>query len=257
MLEAFNGLLKREVMRSFRSFGAIIMMVLQPIMWLIFFGSSLSGLPSQVLQNFFGVSNYVAYLLPGQLSVSMLFIGFFSSMSLIWDKRFGFLRKILVTPAPKEAITISKILGAAIRGLAQVPIMILVSIPLGVNIPFNPIGIACWILGLFLLGIGFSSIFMLISISSSDWQTPQIVANAINLPLMFTSTSLFPRTFFPEWMKVISSFNPLSYTADLGRAVINNEPVSTYLTHLAYLAIFALVFLVISILITRKYLKAE
>ncbi|MEM0373201.1 MAG: ABC transporter permease [Sulfolobaceae archaeon] len=257
MLSEFIGLLKREVMRSFRSFVIVLIMILQPIMWLIFFGSSLSGLPNQFLRNFFGVDNYIAYLLPGQLSVSMLFIGFFSSMSLIWDKRFGFLKKILITPAPKEVVSISKILGATIRGLFQVPIMILVSIPLGVKIPLDPIGILCWILGLFMLGVGFSSLFMIISISSSDWQVPQIVSNAINLPLMFTSTTLFPRTFFPEWMRVISEYNPISYAADLGRSVINGEPISSYINDLIFLIIFALIFLILNIVITKRYLQAE
>ncbi|MEM4746793.1 MAG: ABC transporter permease, partial [Metallosphaera sp.] len=120
MIDQLYALYMREVKRIFRSVYMWIMLISQPVMWLVFFGSSFSGVPSQVLTSFFHTTNYIAFILPGELSISMLFVGMFSSMSLIQDKRFGYLKRVLITPTPKYYVFLSKTLGGMTRGLLQV-----------------------------------------------------------------------------------------------------------------------------------------
>lgn len=254
-LSAFWGLYKREVVKMYRRAFALTMTFIQPIIWIVFFGSSLNGMPKQYLTSFFGTSNYIAFILPGQLATSMLFTGTFSSMSIVWDKRFGFLKKILVTPAPREAVFFSKVMGAVTRGLVQIPVMLLAAATFGVVLPLDPLGYLEWIAALLLLGVGFSSIYLVVAVRSSDWQLPQLVANILNLPLMFTSTALFPRTFYPEWMRAIAAVNPITFATEIGRDVILADSHDPAL--LGYLAVFAVISVLTGLLVTRKYMTAE
>ncbi|MGC8583250.1 MAG: ABC transporter permease [Thermoproteus sp.] len=254
-LGAFWGLYKREVVKIYRRAFALVMTFIQPIVWIIFFGSSLNGMPRQYLIQFFGTPNYIGFILPGQLATSMLFTGTFSSMSIVWDRRFGFLKKILVTPAPREAIFFSKIMGAVTRGLIQIPVMLLAAAAFGVSLPLDPLGYLEWIAALVLLGVGFSSIYLAVAMRSSDWQLPQLVANILNLPLMFTSTALFPRNFYPSWMQAIAAVNPITFATEIGRGVVLNDPYAP--TLLGYLAVFAAVSTAIGLLVAKRFMTAE
>ncbi len=255
MIKESFALFIRELKKTFRNKAVVGMMIIQPIMWLAFFGSSFSHVPSSFLSTFFHTNNYIAFLLPGELAASMLFVGMFSSMSMIQDKRFGFLKRILVTKAPKESLFFGKVFGAATRGLISIPVMMLVSLAFGVVFHLNILGFVVWIAGLLLLGIGMASVYSIITMRSNDWQTPGVVSNLINLPLMFSSTALFPSTIFPQWMRDISSVNPLSFAADLGRSFVLNTPLNAI--YLLYLAIFCFLFLGLGTLASRRWLRAE
>lgn len=255
MLSQLWGLYIREVTRTYRNRAVLLMTFIQPVMWLVFFGSSLGNMPSSFLESFFHTNSYVAFLLPGELSTGMLFVGMFSSMSLIQDKRFGYLKRILVTSTPKAAVFLSKVLGATTRGLFQIPVMLVTATFFGVKYPDDPIGFTETILAIVLLGLGLSSAYVMITMRSNDWQTPGVVSNFINLPLMFSSSALFPRSFFPFWMQDLSDVNPISYSANIGRSyVLSGDPNAIYVV---YLVIFAAVMLSLGIIMSRRWLVAE
>ncbi len=184
ILNQLSGLYIREIKTTFRSPAIIVLSIVQPLLWIIFFGSSFASAPRSFLEDFFHTDNYIAFLLAGQLSTSMLFVGMFSSLSLIQDKKSGYLRRILVTPTSNHTIFLSKVLGASTRGMLQVPIVFAGVMLFGVQIP-DINGILAFIVSLFLLSLGLSSIYLFLTMKSSDWQIPTVVANFINLPLMF------------------------------------------------------------------------
>lgn len=255
MLSELWGLYLREVTRTYRNKAVLLMTFIQPVMWLVFFGSSLGNIPSSFLETFFHTNNYVAFLLPGELSTGMLFVGMFSSMSLIQDKRFGYLKRVLVTRTPKAAVFLSKVFGATTRGLLQVPVMLVTATFFGVKYPSDPVGFAETIGAIILLGLGLSSAYVMITMRSQDWQTPGVVSNFINLPLMFSSSALFPRAFFPSWMQALSDVNPISYSANIGRSfILEADPNFLYLV---YLMVFAGVMLSCGIIMSRRWLVAE
>ena len=185
----------------------------------------------------------------------MLTVGMFGSMSTIQDKRFGYMKRILLTPTRKATVYLSKALGSATRGLVQIPVMIAAALVFGVQFNGNPLMWAAWILGLVFLGLGFSCLFLAVTASSTDWQTPGVISNFITMPLMFASGALFPSSNFPGWMQTISNWNPVTYCALFGRGVVVNGTAQWI--YLGYVGLFALAMVFAGTLVARKYLKIE
>jgi len=260
MIKALNqlsGLYVREIKTTFRSPAIIVLSIVQPLLWIIFFGSSFASAPRTFLEDFFHTDNYIAFLLAGQLSTSMLFVGMFSSLSLIQDKKSGYLRRILVTPTSNHTIFLSKVLGASTRGMLQVPIVFAGVMLFGVHIP-DIFGITAFIVSLFLLSLGLSSVYLFLTMKSSDWQIPTVVANFINLPLMFASTALFTSENFPTWMQTISNLNPVSFSSTFGREIIiSGSIVNVNWMYFSYLFIFATSMLLIGVIVANKTLKID
>jgi len=252
---AFWGLYVREILRTFRNPFVLIITVVQPFMWLAFFGSSFSLLPASELEALFGASNYIQFLLPGVLSTSMLTVGMFGSMSTIQDKRFGFMKRILITPTSKGTVFVTKALGSASRGLVQFPIMIGAALAFGVTFHVVWWEWFVWIFALMLLATGFCSLFLAITARSTDWQTPGVVSNFITMPLMFSSAALFGSSHFPAWMQAISNVNPITFTALLGRSFVLGT--ATDWSYLGYLALFAVVMLAIGYFVSSRWLRVE
>jgi ABC-2 type transport system permease protein len=248
------GLYVREVLRTFRNPFVLLITVVQPFMWLAFFGSGFAQYAKD-LASVYGTSNYIEFLLPGVLSTSMLSVGMFGSMSTIQDKRFGFMKRILITPTSKEVIFLSKALGSATRGLIQIPVMIAAAIAFGVGFALSPVDWAVWVLGLLFTAIGFSSLFLAITARSTDWQTPGVVSNFITMPLMFSSAALYPSSGFPTWMKVISEFNPISYAATFGRDLVLNGTIDWLAA--GVLILFGILLLTIGYVVSAKWLRVE
>jgi ABC-2 type transport system permease protein len=261
-LSQFTGLYARELLRTFRNPFVIVITLVQPFMWLAFFGGIFSTLPTSELDTFLlhapPGTGYLSFLLPGVLSTGMLSIGMFGAMSTIQDKRFGFMKRILITPTSKATVYLAKALGSATRGLVQIPVMVAAALAFGVDLHGSPLGWGASVLGLVLLGFGFSALFLAITAASTDWQTPGVVSNFITMPLMFASGAMFPTTIYPGWMKAIADVNPVGYSANLARTVMTyGQLTGACLTDLAVLAVFAALMMGLGTALASKYLKVE
>jgi ABC-2 type transport system permease protein len=254
----FYGLYAREVIKTFRNPWVLVITLVQPFMWLAFFGSSFANVPVAYLDQLLHAppgTGYLQFLLPGVLSTSMLSIGMFGSMSTIQDKRFGFMKRILLTPTSKATVYLTKALGSATRGFVQIPVMVTAAYVFGVRFNGDPLMWAGWILGLLFLGIGFSAFFLAVTASSTDWQTPGVISNFITMPLMFASGALFPSANYPPWMQYIAAWNPVGYSALFGRGILVSGTADW--TYLGYLAIFAALMLGAGTFVASRYLKVE
>ncbi|HLM90449.1 MAG TPA: ABC transporter permease [Thermoplasmata archaeon] len=256
-LRQFTGLYGREILKTFRNPFVLVITIVQPFMWLAFFGSSFSAVPIGELELLLHtqIQSYLQFLIPGVLATSMLSIGMFGSMSTIQDKRFGFMKRILITPTSKATVYLAKALGSATRGMVQIPVMIVAGLAFGVHFGGDPLEWAGWFLCLALMGFGFSCMFLAVTASSTDWQTPGVISNFITMPLMFASGALFPTANFPSWMQTIAAYNPVTYTALFGRGIVLTGTADW--AYLGYVAIFAVAMVTIGTLVASRYLKVE
>ncbi|MCJ7560092.1 ABC transporter permease [Candidatus Bathyarchaeota archaeon] len=221
-------------------------------------GAFFSGLQSKIMQNAFNTTDYFSFMAVGMITFTTLFTTMFSGMSIVWDRRLGFLNKVLSTPVSRSVIILSKVLSATLRSMFQAAIVIIVAYALGLQFGanFNALNILGVFGIIFLICMGLSSLFLAINIRSTRIETPMAVMNLINLPLMFASNALFPIEFMPWYLKAIANVNPLSYTTDAVRQLlIFNTDYAKLAFDFAYVGIFALVLTVIGIVLSWRFLN--
>ncbi len=185
-------------------------------------GSYFAGLQTSIMQGAFNTTDYFSFMAVGIIAFSALFTTMFSGMSVVWDRRLGFLNKALSTQVSRAVIVFSKVLSATLRSMFQAGLIIVIALAFGLQfgVGFNPLYILGVFAVMFLLCIGLSSLFIAITIRSTRMETPMAVMNLITLPLMFASNAFFPTKFMPDWLQTVAKFNPMTYTTDAVRQLL-------------------------------------
>jgi ABC-2 type transport system permease protein len=201
-----------------------------------------SDIGARVMQNTFGVTNYFSYMSVGMVSMIVMTTAMFSGMSIVWDRRLGFLYKVISTPVPRAAIIFSKILNATLRAMFQATVILILAYILGLQVSstFSLLNILGVYAAIFLLGVGLSSAFLAISIRSTRMERPMQIVNLIMMPLMFASNTFYPVSMMPDWIQAIVRVNPLTYLTDAIRQLtILQLDTSALVIDFTYLGIFA------------------
>lgn len=268
-MSVFDGLgvlTGRELKKWYRWPAVLLMSTMQPIVWMVFFGygfnfPSLAGNDPRALaglEALFGTSDYFSYMAVGMLSFLVLFATMFSGMSVVWDRRWGFLNKVLSTPASRGSIVLSKVVASVGRSLLQAGLVLVVALPLGLHLgaDFQPAYLVGVFAALSLMGIGLSAIFVMIAIRSSHWETQMAIMNLLNLPLLFASNALFPIASMPPWLQAIAKVNPVTYGTDAVRQLLLYAPDMASVTNdFLFLGIFATLFTTVGVLLSWRYLS--
>jgi len=212
---------------------------------------------AQIMQNTFGVADYFSYMAIGMVSMIVMTTTMFSGMSIVWDRRLGFLDKVLSTPVPRGAIIFAKVLNATLRAMFQATIILALAYLLGLQVSstFTPLNLLGVYAAIFLLSVGLSSVFLAFSLRSTRMERPMQFVSLITMPLMFASNTFFPVSSMPDWMQAIAKVNPLTYMTDAVRQLtILPLDVSALMIDFAYLSIFAAALATIGIVLSWKYL---
>ncbi|WP_067885893.1 ABC transporter permease [Nocardia vaccinii] len=188
----------------------------QPALWMLIFGTTFSRLHSIPT----GSLPYLDFLAPGVIAQSALFIAILYGIQLIWDRDAGILNKLLVTPTPRAALITGKCFAVGVRSVAQVLIIVVLSLLMRVHLTVNPIRL----LGAVVVVILGASFFACLSMSIAGLVTKRDrlmgIGQAITMPLFFASNALYPIDLMPGWLRVISHVDPLSYEVDALRGLL-------------------------------------
>ena len=198
----------RQMKRFVRSKSRLVSTIVQPLFFLFILGSgfrvaSFEGLPV----------DYLSFLAPGVISMSILFSSMFTGVSVLWDKQFGFLQEVLVAPVSRFSIIFGRTLGGATTALIQGFIILTIALGLGVHIG----GVFNLLMALvFMLLIAFSSVGFGLAVATKieDFQGFQLIMNLILMPLLFLSSAFFPVTNSQPVLQKIAMVNPLFYMVD-------------------------------------------
>jgi ABC-2 type transport system permease protein len=210
------------------------------------------------MKSTFGTDSYISFMAVGMIAFTALFTTMFSGMSVVWDRRLGFLNKALSTPVSRAVIVLAKILSATLRSMFQAAIILLIAIPFGFEFGanFSPINILGVFAILFLICMGLSSMFIAINIRSTRIETPMAVMNLLNLPLTFASSAFFPIDKMPSWLQAVANVNPMSYTIDGCRQLlIFNTNYMQLAWDFAFVGIFAAILTTIGIVLSWRFLN--
>jgi ABC-2 type transport system permease protein len=235
-----------ELRKIRRDYTDLFIRAIQPILWLTIFGTAFSHIsqmymPALTILGSHGIS-YLAYITPGILVQSVLFISIFTGISLIWERDLGQLDRLLCSPIPRTAIVLGKSFTGGIRGLLLAATIFVIALIMGVNISFNPLHLAAVAGIVFIFGIGFSSLSIGVSTLIKSRERIFGLVQLFTMPLFFASSALYPTQIMPKWLQIISSLNPVTYAVDALRALMITGNFTHFVTDLEALAISTVIF---------------
>ncbi len=202
----------RQLKRYWRSRGRVIGALGQPLLFLLALGFGFGPVFRKA-----GQGDYIQFLAPGVIGMTILFAAVFSGIELIWDRQFGFMKEVLVAPVPRLTIMFGRTLGGATTALIQGFIVFVICLLAGFRLThFEQVPLA--ILFMSLIALMFTALGTAIASVMSDFQGFQLVINFLVMPMFFLSGALFPLMNLPKLLDILATIDPLSYGVDGIRA---------------------------------------
>jgi ABC-2 type transport system permease protein len=198
----------RDMKRFLRAKSRIIGMLMMPIFFLLGLGL---GLGSLIHLSTGG--SYLDFIVPGIIGMSLLFTSIFTGSAVLWDRQFGFLKEILITPNSRTSIVIGRIAGGATTAILQSILVVGIALLIGFQIDFTASTILA-VVFMALIAATFISLGLTLGSVINDFQGFQLVTSFFTMPLFFLSDSLFPASALPSYVQFITFLNPLTYGVD-------------------------------------------
>jgi ABC-2 type transport system permease protein len=205
----------RQIKKYWRSKPRLIGTLAQPIVFLLMFGYGFGNTFAQA------GGNYLDFLVPGIIGMSIIFTAIFTGMEVIWDRQFGFLKETLVAPMPRMDVMLGRTLGGATVATIQGTIVLIISVLFGFR-PINWLSVVPAIFIMFLIALIFSSFGTIIASFLEDMQAFSLIINFIIMPLFFLSGALFPLQGLPIWLSSVSRIDPLTYGVNAMHILLAN-----------------------------------
>ncbi len=224
----------RQLKRYSRSKSRIIGSLGQPLLFLLSLGYGFGPIFQKA-----GQGNYIQFLAPGIIGMSIIFTSIFSGIEIIWDRQFGFLKETLVAPVSRFNIMLGRTLGGATVATFQGIIVFIISVIAGFR-PTSWASIPATILVMLLVALLFTALGTAIACILEDMQGFQLIMNFLVMPLFFLSGSLFP---LQGSLLTIARFNPLSYGIDAFRFLLTNSSHFGLGLDIAVLSVVSLIFI--------------
>ena len=206
----------RELKKFVRMKSRIIGTLAMPLFFLGFMGigfnkMSMPGIPQNI--------NYMSFLVPGMIGMTMLFSSMFAGISVLWDREFGFLKEIMVAPVSRVSIVLGRIAGGITTGMIQGIMILFISMFLG----FKTRGIFSIFVALvflILIATTFIGLGLIFASNMKDMQGFNLIMNFVIFPLFFLSGAMFPLQNLPAFVRFLAHLDPLTYGIDGLRGVL-------------------------------------
>lgn len=238
----------RELIRYSRAKSRMISSLVMPVLFLLAFGTGLrsvniAGIPENV--------DYMAFLIPGIIGMTLMSSSVMSGLSVLWDREFGFLKEIMVAPVDRLSIVLGRIAGGVITSVIQGLLIFTLSLLLGLKIhSFYSLAMALTVI--FLISISFVGLGLIFSSLLKDMQGFGAVMNLIVMPLLLLSGAFFPISNLPWFVKVASYMDPLTYGVDGLRAALMGFSNIALFTDIGVLTLISVVFLTIGTILFER-----
>jgi ABC-2 type transport system permease protein len=220
-LKVMRTIWLRDMITFRREQFRIVAMIGQPLLYLLLLGQGIAA--GMTLKRSPDI-DYLKFMYPGIIGMTILFTSLSSAMSVIWDREVGFLKEVLVAPVPRWGVVIGKALGGATVSMVQAAILILLApvarISLSVTVAVKLLALA------FLISFAATNLGLAIASRMESMQSFTMVMNLLVMPLYFLSGAMFPLTSAPGWMKPLMTMNPLTYGVDALRNIVFSGMVS-------------------------------
>jgi len=241
----------REFIKFFREKSRLLGTLARPVLWLFVVGNGMSSL----IKPYAGFS-YLRFIFPGMIGMTILFSSIFSSISIVWDREFGFMKEMLVAPISRTSIVIGKAISGTFISVAQA-VIILVLIPfLGIHITF--LQFLSVVAVSILVSFCITSMGILIAARLTSFDGFNIIMNFLVMPMLFLSGAMYPVTSMPPALRLLTQINPLTYGIDAFKHVLLRDgtpplgPEFPLMLDLAVVAAISLIMITLAALSFRQ-----
>ncbi|MFF3494856.1 ABC transporter permease [Streptomyces sp. NPDC002795] len=219
-LRPYLLLWRREMIRLRHNPVRLAMGLVTPLLFLVVLGTGLDAASGNLGKA--QLNDYRAFLFPGVLVMSVQAPAIAVGISLVWDRRLGVLRQMLVAPFPRPSIVLGLALGGATTGGIYGLLVLCVG---GIaSIRYEPV-LLLVLVEVFLVSLLFTALGLLAAVTIRQVDTFQVVVNLSLMPLMFFSGAMFPPNGLPGWLAVVVKLNPLTYGVDAVRRTLPGPDV--------------------------------
>jgi ABC-2 type transport system permease protein len=225
----------REVVRFYRQRARVVGVIASPILFWVAIGS---GFGTSFRSGANGNQNYLEYFYPGALIMIVLFTSIFTMMSVIEDRKEGFLLSVLVAPVSRSAIVLGKILGGTTLSTIQGLIFLLFAPLVGVHIGLGDFALI--VVTIFMISFALTALGFAIAWPMDSTQAFHAIINLFLIPLWLLSGALFPLSGASGWLRVLMRINPLTYGVEALRQLLYPASGGSLASSLATLVLFSL-----------------
>jgi len=213
-------LAKRELVRFFRQRNRVVGALMQPLIFWILFGAAFTTtfVPPAAYQGM----NYREYFFPGTIVMILLFTAIFSTISIIEDRKEGFLQSVLVAPIPRLSMVAGKILGGTLLAMIQGVLFLLLGLFV---LPMTPAIFATALVVMFVIAFSLTALGFVIAWRMDSTQGFHAIMSVFLLPMWMLSGSLFPPDGVPAWLGWVMKLNPLSYGLAAMRQILYGRTI--------------------------------
>lgn len=245
-LRAFYTVWQREMLKWVRNRVELVSSLIAPFIWLAVFGL---GLMRSV--NIAPGLDYLTFLAPGVICQTILFSSFFSGVSVLYDRQFGFMQEIMVAPVPRTLIVAGKVLGGATIAFLQGCITLVLAIVLGAHFT-SLTGLAVALGVMMLVSLAFMSMGVAIASGLKEMASFQRLGRITTMPIWFLSGAVFAINTAPSWLAAIATLNPLTYGVDAMRYSLTGFQVFNFGLSLGVLTAFAVAMLALGTYLFKR-----
>ena len=221
--EQIYALWLREFKVFLREKSRIVASTFTPLLWLFVIGSgfgSVASLPEGV------TISYQEFIYPGIICMSVTFTSVFFGSYIIWDRKFDFLKSVMVSPASRTTIFVGKTFGGMTSSLIEAAILLAFGTVIGIS--YLPLGVLETVAIVLLLSFTLTSLGLSLGSYMQSLEGFQMIVSFVVFPLFFLSGALFPLENLPEWLGFLTSVDPVTYAVDGMRGAmlgINSKPI--------------------------------
>ena len=198
----------REFKVFLREKSRLVASTFTPILWLFVIGSGLGAANPSTIP---GV-DYQLFIFPGIVAMSIIFSSVFFGSYIIWDRKFDFLKSVMVAPVSRATVFVGKTLGGMTTSLIQASILLAVGAAIGV--PFTPISLLQAVAVILLMSFGLTSLGLALGSYMYSLEGFQMIVSFVVFPLFFLSGALFPLDDLPGWLGILTAADPATYGVD-------------------------------------------
>ncbi|MCS7107030.1 MAG: ABC transporter permease [Acidilobaceae archaeon] len=260
----------REMKKWLGRKPVLFISLFSPIFWILLFGKSFNPinlLPQDAdeivallrakIVELFGTQDYFTYVAAGMTVAFALFQASFAGASALFDRRLGYMDRLLVTPINRESIFAAKVLASVTRVVVLTAFLMAVSYIAGLQLKadITPPDLLLALLTVAFISLILSSIFMLAGFVMDNPEGLFAIGNLVNTPLLFASSVLFPTAQMPTWLRLIAEVNPLSHGADLVRYFLVGKPMEDPYLVLALFGIISVIVFLTSAKVAVKLME--